>query len=162
MFKKKILIILTGISLQCFSQIEISISYKNHEYLLNKNSIVLDSSNKPYQYADWVELYYSGDYVIIPITPGEEKIFFRTKMVSEEERNNYYAESKKPNPTLDFVNGEKMFLFSGPDINGNEIGSKTFAGKIAVINFWFLPLLVFVKKQHAAVVSCVQVAQRRQ
>jgi thiol-disulfide isomerase/thioredoxin len=61
-------------------------------------------------------------------------------MVSQTEEQRAVVVSRMPRPKESkfFTDGEKLDLFNVRDINGNKVDLKKAAGKVIVLNFWFI------------------------
>jgi thiol-disulfide isomerase/thioredoxin len=65
----------------------------------------------------------------------DEYIMYR---LSEEEYQKNQESLPKPKETNYFKTGGKFTHFKSSDIRGNKINTKNLAGKIIVLNFWFI------------------------
>jgi len=101
-----------------------------------KKKVVKDSAGVIVPYEQWTKLTHSGLYTFTSgsmeaetltlkrMTPGE--IAFRE------------SQSLPPMPSPSFPTGAKMEMFSAKDITGKKVNPKELAGKIIVLNFWFI------------------------
>lgn len=105
---------------------------------LDENSVVMDSTGMRYPAVIWRKMMSSGDYTIKTIDPRSDTVTFLLVKLSEEEKNNKYNKMPRPPESKFFTNGEKIQSFSASDINGNKIKLKDLAGKVVVLNFWFI------------------------
>jgi len=105
---------------------------------LNENSIVKDSSGMQYPYIIWQKLVSSGDYTIKTIYPHTDSIAFLLIKLDDEQKNKRYSRMPKPEQSTFFTRGQKLQSFSATDINGNKIKLNELAGKVVVLNFWFI------------------------
>jgi len=105
---------------------------------LDASSIVRDSSGMLYPYVIWQKMLSSGNYTVKPIDPRSDSTAFLLVKLSEEEKNSRYSRMAKPADSKFFTTGEKIQSFNANDINGNKIKLKDLAGKVVVLNFWFI------------------------
>lgn len=106
---------------------------------IDSNTIVKDSAGVRYAYNDWQRLIRSGQYALRSNNPPTDSIkeftlikrtaldMSRTKMMMP-----------PPDETGIIKTNEPLELFSATDINGFKVAPKSLAGKIVVLNFWFI------------------------
>ena len=135
---KKSFVLFFGIviSISCFSQI--TLFFNNKTYLVSQTSIVKDASNKRYEYSDWLSMISSGGYDIKPLDPEAKSPEFSLIPLSMEEQASRLAAAPKPIESKAFKDKKKINEFSGYDMNGSFIDTKSLKGKIIVLNFWFI------------------------
>ena len=103
---------------------------------LTESSIVKDTLGAVIPYNIWSSLLITGHYKI----KAEEKdnpefIIYR---LSDEEYEKVLGTMPKPKESNFFRTGSRFSHFKTTDINGNKINTKSLAGKIIVLNFWFI------------------------
>jgi len=106
--------------------------------LLGQNTIVKDSSGINYPYAAWEKLLSTGKYTLKPVDPFNDSTAYLIVPLSENERNAMVSRLPKPAESKFFTDGQKLDLFNVRDINGNKADLKKAAGKVIVLNFWFI------------------------
>jgi peroxiredoxin len=105
---------------------------------LNENTIVKDSSGNLYPYAIWQALLRKGSYSLKAENPKNVNTAFYLVELSEKEKASRLERMGKPRESEAFTNGQKIPLFNLVDIEGRKIKLKEAAGKIIVMNFWFI------------------------
>ncbi|MGZ3755289.1 MAG: TlpA family protein disulfide reductase [Mucilaginibacter sp.] len=105
---------------------------------LDDNSVVMDSAGFRYPTVIWRKMMSSGDYTIKAINPQSDTVTFLLVKLSEAEKTSRYNRMPKPPESKFFANGEKIRSFNADDINGTKIKLKDLAGKVVVLNFWFI------------------------
>lgn len=105
---------------------------------LTENSIVKDTLGTVYPMSIWRPLMMNGRYAVRPETPSDPNSAFVIIRLSEEQYRIKMASLPKPNESNFFRTGAKFSYFKTSDINGNKINAKTLAGKILVLNYWFI------------------------
>lgn len=103
---------------------------------LTKESIVTDSLGNVISYDLWSRLMMTGYYKI----KNSEKVNdqFIIYRLSDEEYVKNFESMPKPKESDYFTTGKKLTHFKTTDINGKKINTKDLAGKIIVLNFWFI------------------------
>ena len=119
-----------------FSQI--SLWYNNKQYLVTQTSVVRDSANKSYPYADWLHMISSGEYDIKPAVPETTPPSYSLVRLSKEEQLLRLQNAPKPTESKAFKDKKKIDAFAAYDMNGTYFDTKTLKGKIVVLNFWFI------------------------
>lgn len=102
------------------------------------NTVVKDSTGAIYPYFEWHKLLLSGAYALKPEDPGNDGTTFVLYKLSEEEKSARMLRMPKPPESAYFTTGEGITSFNAHDINGNKIKLKELAGKVVVLNFWFI------------------------
>lgn len=105
----------------------------------NDNITVVDSSGMVYPALAWRKLLSSGDYKLMFAKSDDAAIkkYFIVKM-SEKEKEEWLARLPKPVRSEQFKEGDKFYPFKDRDLNGEKIDLKLWAGKVIVLNFWFI------------------------
>lgn len=103
---------------------------------LAESSVVKDSLGTVVPYTLWSRLLITGHYKIKADEKNNtEFIIYR---LSDEEYEKALGTMPKPPESNFFRTGSSFSHFKTTDINGNKINTKRLAGKIIVLNFWFI------------------------
>lgn len=104
----------------------------------NKYALVLDSAGKTLPFDEWHSKLITGEYSLVGRQANETDTCFVLKKLSEQQIASLMA--NMPSPTTGpFKNGEQSLdPFTVTDINKFKLKSKDWAGKIVVLNFWFI------------------------
>lgn len=105
---------------------------------LSPASIIKDSSGKIFPEDVWKKLLMTGYYSIKPENPGKENSDYIIIRLTEEERVKRISSARPKQSKSDFKAGEKPENFSAKDINGVKYKLNDLAGKVVVLNFWFI------------------------
>jgi peroxiredoxin len=106
---------------------------------INEQSAVTDGSGNPVPYMVWRQMLATGEYRLTAapnFTP--EAPVFRVVAQTEAERAKYLASLPAPTPSPFFTTGQALPSFKLRDLQGRKYDSKELAGKIVVLNFWFI------------------------
>jgi thiol-disulfide isomerase/thioredoxin len=133
--KKIFLLLLIIVAVSAAANAQTTIT-KRHR--LDQNTIVKDSAGITYPYAVWQKLMSSGKYTLRAIDPRSDSPAFLIVQVNEKEREAMASRMPKPAESKFFTDGQKLELFNTKDINGNKLKLKEMAGKVIVLNFWFI------------------------
>ena len=134
---------------------------------LNESTIVKDTSGTIYAYAAWRQLLATGHYSLRPEDPQNTNSSYIITRLTDQEYAKKMASIPKPRESDYFKTGASFSYFKAKDINGNKINEKTLAGKILVLNYWFIncppcrteiPELNKLKEQYKGDTSVVFVA----
>ena len=103
---------------------------------VTESSVVKDSLGAVLPYNIWSSLLITGHYKIkADAKVNTEFILYR---LSDEEYEKVLGTMPKPKESNFFITGSKFSHFKTTDIDGNKINTKNLAGKIIVLNFWFI------------------------
>lgn len=103
---------------------------------ITKESIVKDTLGNVIPYDLWSPLMITGYYKIKKNEKvNDEFVIYR---LSDEEYVKNLESMPKPKESNYFRTGKNFTHFKTYDINGNKINTKDLAGKIIVLNFWFI------------------------
>ncbi len=105
---------------------------------ITENSVVKDSLGNVYPSAIWRKLLGTGRYSLKAENPANDNAAFILTRLTEEQYSKRLEKLPKPKESSSFVTGKKFFPIKARDINGKKINTKAMAGKIIVINFWFI------------------------
>jgi thiol-disulfide isomerase/thioredoxin len=105
---------------------------------LTENSIVKDTIGTSYPPAIWKQLIQTGRYTIRPEQPEKENSAFIITRISDQEYEKRMAAIPKPKESNFFRTGNRFFFSKATTITGEKINPKDLAGKILVVNFWYL------------------------
>ena len=100
-----------------------------------RSFIVKDAAGKTRLISEWVPLVASGEYILKPDSLRKNE--FRLVQTSDSVHKQN-SPGPKPLPSNFFKTGERFKNFTSKDTGGNNINSAAFAGKIIVLNFWFI------------------------
>lgn len=114
------------------------LSAQTVKYKVDDNSIVQDSIGNQYPASIWKALMMKGAFRLKPIDPKDAHTAFLLVQLSEEEKQKYLAHMPKPKESDFFKTGHSIKPFKTTDIQGNKINLKENAGKVTVLNFWFI------------------------
>jgi thiol-disulfide isomerase/thioredoxin len=106
---------------------------------LTQESTVIDAGGGPLPYPVWRQMLAVGEYKIQP-APGSSAAqpVFQVVARTPEEKAAYLAKLPPPKESPFFTNGQSIAAFKMRDMNGRKYDSKDLAGKIVVLNFWFI------------------------
>ncbi len=113
----------------------VSPSFAQKEGAITENSIVKDTTGTVVPYDIWTHLMLTGRYKIKSQKDSPEFVIYR---LSDEEYEKVLENLPKPPESKFFRTGGKFVHFKTTDINDNKINTKDLAGKIIVLNFWFI------------------------
>ncbi len=105
---------------------------------LDENSVVKDSFGTVYPSSLWQPLLMRGTHIVKPENAADANTAFFLVRLTDEERDARLAKMPKPVESAYFKTGQKFGGLKATDINGNKINSKDLAGKILVLNYWFI------------------------
>lgn len=105
---------------------------------LNETSVVKDSTGFQYPYVIWHKLWQSGSHAIRSMQINEGAPEFLIYELSESDKIKRAESLPKPLETTFFRTGNKLSNFKFTDIEGNKFNLKELAGKVVVLNFWFV------------------------
>ncbi|MDQ6610643.1 MAG: TlpA family protein disulfide reductase [Bacteroidota bacterium] len=105
---------------------------------LTENSVVKDSSGVVYPVAIWKALLMKGSYALKAEDKDDPNTAFLLVRLTDSEKESRLGKMPPPDESKFFRKGEKITLGKVADINGNKLDLKNNAGKITVINFWFI------------------------
>ena len=103
---------------------------------LTESSIVKDTLGAVVPYNVWSSLLITGRYKIKP--DEKDNTGFTIYCLSDEEYEKFLETMPKPKESNFFRTGGSFSHFKTTDINGNKINTKSLAGEIIVLNFWFI------------------------
>lgn len=124
--------------LSLFSHFAFTQSPTAKKIQLNENTVVKDTSGSVFPYSIWSSLLMTGHYNIKPENPGDENTAFVMTRLTDEQYEKKMQTMPKPRESNSFTTGQKFVGFKEKDIHGNKINTKNYAGKIIVLNFWFV------------------------
>jgi len=102
---------------------------------ITESSIVKDTVGTIIPYNIWSRLMITGRYKIKSQKDSPEFIIYR---LSDEEYERALETLPKPKESNFFRTGGNFSHFKTTDINDNKVNTKNLAGKIIVLNFWFI------------------------
>jgi thiol-disulfide isomerase/thioredoxin len=113
-----------------------SLTQRAHK--IDSGTIVMDSAGVKLSYAVWHSLLVSGNYLLKTTNPESDSAGFT--LVRQDEATKARLRSLQPkSDERSFIQtGKKIAVFSAKDISGYKIRPKDLAGKVVVLNFWFI------------------------
>jgi len=107
-------------------------------FSLNNNTIVSNEKGKQYTYAAWHKLWLTGNYRLKPVNHESDSTAFILVKRDDAAENKKYAALPKPEESKFFKTGDQFRFRTFTDINGNIYKPADLAGKVVVVNFWFI------------------------
>jgi len=106
---------------------------------IDSNTVVKDSAGTRYAYNDWQKLIRTGQYALRSNSPLADSVKEFT-LVRRTPLDITRSKMMMPPPDETGVikTGEPFELFKAKDIDGYKIDPKSLAGKIVILNFWFI------------------------
>ena len=100
---------------------------------------VIDAGGAPLTYAIWRQMLETGDFKLQgkPDSSAAQPVF-QVVARTPAERAAYFAQMPPPAPSPFFTTGQTLAPFKLRDLSGRKYDSKELAGKIVVLNFWFI------------------------
>lgn len=105
---------------------------------VDANSVVRDSSGIVYPAIIWQKMWASGEYKIRLLNANADRPEFLIARLSEAELDARFSKMPLPTKSENFKEGQQITSFSASDIEGKKLKLKDMAGKVVVINFWFI------------------------
>ena len=105
---------------------------------LTESSIVRDTSGTILPAGLWQQMARNSNFTIYPKDPQQEDTEFIVRRLSQQEKLTMLERMPRPGETKAFRTGKKFSPFAERDIEGNMYKIKELAGKVVVINFWFI------------------------
>jgi thiol-disulfide isomerase/thioredoxin len=104
-----------------------------------ENSVVKDAEGTVYPYVIWRKLLTTGDYSMRFFRKaGTDSVTYTLVKRTEQEKEAMYARWPKPAESQYFKIGDALRPIKERDIKGVKLDQKSLAGKIIVLNFWFI------------------------
>jgi thiol-disulfide isomerase/thioredoxin len=100
-----------------------------------RSFIVKDPEGKTRLISEWAPLVASGEYILKPDSLRKNEFKLVQASDSVKKQNSL---GPKPLPSNFFKTGERFKNFASKDTGENNINTSDFAGKIMVLNFWFI------------------------
>jgi thiol-disulfide isomerase/thioredoxin len=106
---------------------------------VNEQTAVTDAGGNPLPYVVWRQMLATGDFKL-SYAPGSSAAvpMFRIVARTPAERATYLAQLPAPKESPFFTTGQPLASFKVRDLQGRKYDSKELAGKIVVLNFWFI------------------------
>jgi len=105
---------------------------------ITENSIVKDSTGNVYAFNTWKALLATGRYALKAENTRDKNTQFLIIRLSDEAFERKLKNLPKPPESNSFKTGAAFYPLKARDINNEKINTKKLAGKILVINFWFV------------------------
>ncbi|SDP87540.1 Thiol-disulfide isomerase or thioredoxin [Mucilaginibacter sp. OK268] len=104
----------------------------------DQSTLVLDSAGNTLPYENWHNKLITGQYRFTFKVPGDQNAGLILTQLSAEEIAERYANMPEPPQGPYFNNGEPIKPFSIGGINKFKFNTEAWAGKVVVLNFWFI------------------------
>jgi len=105
----------------------------------DQNSVVKDADGIVYPYIIWRKLLTSGDYSMrMARKTANDSLTYTLVKRTAAEKDAMYARWPKPAESQYFKIGDAIRPIKDKDIKGVKLDQKSLAGKIIVLNFWFI------------------------
>ncbi|MCC3153329.1 TlpA disulfide reductase family protein [Hymenobacter sp. BT770] len=106
---------------------------------VTEKSSVIDAAGNPLAYPVWRQMLATSEFKL-RAAPGSSAAapVFQVVARTPEERAAYLAQLPAPQESPFFTTGQTLAPFKLRDVNGRKYDSKDLAGKIVVLNFWFI------------------------
>lgn len=105
---------------------------------LTDETVVKDSAGTVYNASIWKALLATGQYKIQRIVDPAKDTVFLLMRLSEKEQKLRNDNLPKPRESPFFTTGKTPRSFTAIDMDGNKYKLKDLAGKVVVLNFWFV------------------------
>ena len=106
---------------------------------LNETTIVRDSSGNEYAYEDWRKMMQSGEYGMKKHkSKKDNEVVYIIHRLTLDEKEAIIATKPRPMESQFFTTGKKFPSFKAKDMQGTKINLKDLAGKVIILNFWFI------------------------
>lgn len=107
--------------------------------VFDERAVVRDSAGVIYPYAVWQAMTHTNDYYVRWFRKSDaDSITYTLVKRTPKEIDAIMAMYPKPAESDRFKTGDTFSYFSGKDLKGEKFNSKTLAGKVLVLNFWFI------------------------
>lgn len=110
---------------------------KTTKHTFTEKSLVMDSTGKALPYKEWKTMITTGEYLIKAKDPENESAGFILYKYSKNELSTRKAHMSQP-PQGPFTNGKPFKPFDIKGIDGFKLSARGWAGKIVVLNFWYV------------------------
>jgi thiol-disulfide isomerase/thioredoxin len=101
-------------------------------------SVVRDSMGMAYPVNIWMTRWYSGDYSLLPINPGNKDTEYLLVKLTEDQKNERMSRMAKPEDSPFFKTGKAIKPIDMHDVYHYRIDASQWAGKTIILNFWFI------------------------
>ena len=132
----KFLLLLITLSLSATGIAQQNTVIKKIPVRITESSIVKDSSGTAYSMQTWKALLATGRYSLKADNNADDNFFL--VRISDEEFEKKVKNLPKPKESVAFKPGSNFQHIKGRDINNEKINTKKLAGKVLVLNFWFI------------------------
>ncbi|MVN92270.1 TlpA family protein disulfide reductase [Mucilaginibacter aquatilis] len=130
-----------------YVQVYAQASSTTYSVRIDPNTVIKDSAGVKYDYLNVIGLLKSGKYTLVANSDSGKKNEYT--LVKRQQLSVRKPESQpaagmrsyydsKPTESKFFTTGQLFKWFNERDINGNKWNEKTLAGKVVVLNFWFI------------------------
>ncbi|WP_345950305.1 TlpA disulfide reductase family protein [Mucilaginibacter sp. PAMB04274] len=133
--KKLLLLLILFLGLQ----VVVVAQSNNRAPVLTESTVVRDADGTVYPSSVWRRLLSTGSYTIKAYRKSAaDTVTYVLSRRSDEEKEAMIARLPKPAESTVFKTGELLKHFKDKDINGEKFDTKKLAGKVIVLNFWFI------------------------
>ena len=105
---------------------------------LTQASTVMDTAGNILPADLWQQMAMNSNFTLRPVEPENETSVFVIRHLSATEKAAMMERLPKPRPSKSFRTGKPLGSFAERDLDGNLYKIKELAGKVIVINFWFI------------------------
>ena len=103
-----------------------------------RERVVVDSTGMQYPYAVWKKMVETKEYKLKKIDRHSDSSAYLLVKLDSGQVDRRLSRMSKPGESIYFKEGEQISLFNATDISGYKLRKKELAGKIVVLNFWFM------------------------
>ncbi|MDN5283746.1 MAG: hypothetical protein JWR38_20 [Mucilaginibacter sp.] len=111
---------------------------KTTKHTFTEKSLVMDSTGKILPYKEWRTMVTTGEYMLKAKDPENESAGFILYKYSKEPLAARMAHMSQPPQGPYFTNGKSLKPFDIKGIDGFKLNSRGWAGKIVILNFWYV------------------------
>lgn len=111
---------------------------KTAKHTFTEKSLVMDSSGKALPYKEWRTMLTTGEYMIKAKDPANESAGFMLFKYPKGQLAAQQAHLSPPPQGPFFNNGKAFKPFDIKAIDGFKLNARDWAGKIVVLNFWYV------------------------
>lgn len=114
------------------------VTIRRSKIKLDENTIMQDSTGQRLAYNEWHPLITNGEYGFKRVHPEDSTSTLILFKLSNKQKLLRESMIPKPAESPYFNTGGKVEMFHDKAIDGYAVNTKALAGKIVVLNFWFI------------------------